>query len=241
MRKSIAVSLLAAFAVALSATQLRAQYSNLQTTLASLPAGTQYQIVFVTDDTTTATDSNIGDYNSFVQADVPAALTSFLAGYGGPPASWNAIGSTASVNANSNAPSTGLVFNTDGQEVASPTASLYSGSLLSPIMYGPSAISEAGEGVWTGSTTAGLVVTARGLGASGGFTEIGDSSESGGGWVANAFASTDTALPMYALSTEITAVPEPATFTLFGSALLLLGGFRCQQRRRRAIVIRADR
>jgi hypothetical protein len=34
--------------------------------------------------------------------------------------------------------------------------------------------------------------------------------------------------------------PEPATFTLFGSAILLLGGFRWRQRRR-ALAIRADR
>jgi hypothetical protein len=223
MRPSIVVYLLGA--LAFSATQLKAQYSNLQTTLANLPPGTQYQIIFVTDDSTTATDGKIADYNSFVRADVPNALTSFLAGYGGPPASWNAVVSTSKVNANSNAPSSGLVFNTNGIEVASPAASLYSGSLLSPVGYFPSNVAVTiPPWVWTGSFRDGEVGSPYGMGQEQpgelGLSVFGEATLSSQSWIALGVAVQTPDYYLYALSTPITTVPEPASFVLLALASL---------------------
>src|ERR1700730_10846629 len=118
MRKSVAVFLLAVFA-ALSATQLMATVIP----PIGLAPGSQYQLIFVTGDSITPGSSNIADYNAFAAAE--AALSPSL-----PVATWHVVGSTASINANVNAPSGDVpVYNTQGIEVAS-AAGLYTGSLL---------------------------------------------------------------------------------------------------------------
>ncbi len=106
MRKLIAAFLGAAFAV-ISATQLMAAVVP----PIGLAPGSQYQLIFVTADAITPGSSNIADYNAFVTAE--AALNPSL-----PPATWDVVGSTASVDANVNAPSEGVpVYNTQGIEV----------------------------------------------------------------------------------------------------------------------------
>ena len=79
-----------------------------------LPPGSQYQLVFVTSDATTAESTNIADYNSFVRQE--AAQNSSL-----PAATWNVVASTATVNAVNNALtySSIPIYNTHGQLVAS--------------------------------------------------------------------------------------------------------------------------
>jgi hypothetical protein len=121
MRKSIAGLFFSAFA-AFSATQLLATVIP----PIGLAPGSQYQLIFVTADSTTPGSSNIADYNAFAAAE--AALNPSL-----PPAAWHVVGSTASVDANVNAPSGGVpVYNTQGIEVAS-AAVIYTGSLLNPV------------------------------------------------------------------------------------------------------------
>src|SRR5580658_1898252 len=87
------------------------------TTPTGLTPGTQYQLVFVTSDTTFATSSTISDYNTFVtnEAALNATLAAFDSANG---VTWTAIGSTPPVNANTNAPSSGLVYNLENTELA---------------------------------------------------------------------------------------------------------------------------
>jgi hypothetical protein len=222
MQKSIAVFLLAAFAV-LSATQLVAQVIP----PIGLAPGSPYQLIFVTADTTTSGSSNIADYNAFVTSE--AALSPSL-----PLATWHVVGSTASINANVNAPSGGVpVYNTQGIEVAS-AAGIYTGSLLNPV-----ASDQYGDNssffVWTGSTPSGVGDPNFTLGNLD-TAVVGVSTLSTASWMQS---SLPHALlheePVYALSNILTApTPEPATITLLGSALLVLGGFRLRQRRRGA-------
>lgn len=224
MRKPIAVSLLTAFAVvAFSATQLRAQVI-----LPNLPAGTQYQIIFATADSTTATSSNIADYNTFVTNEANANPT--LAALG---VQWNDVGSTATVNANVNAPwGNDLVFNTRGIQVASPSHGLYSGTLLtgSSVQYNQYGGAVGVVVAYTGSTAAGVAEPTFEFGGSSGKTEFGQTYNYNSVWIEDGVGFSTIARPVYALSTPITAVPEPATFTLFGSALVLLGGVRFLRR-----------
>jgi hypothetical protein len=151
-------SILVAVVLASITTQLRAEVV-LPTGLAP---GSQYEIAFVTADPTTATSSDINYYNNFVRTE--ANQDPILAGLG---VSWNAIASTATVNANTNAPNGGSipVYNTMGQLVANAAAPLYSEtlfgpnseSLINPIAYTQTAVllpSNTPYGwtcVWTGT------------------------------------------------------------------------------------------
>ena len=74
--------------------------------LPDLPVGTQYQLMFMTDETIITTSGVIADYNSFVTTS--AVKSPALAGLS---AEWRAVASTFDVSANSNALSNGLVFN----------------------------------------------------------------------------------------------------------------------------------
>ncbi len=186
----------------------------------NLPAGSQYQLIFVTSGTDTAASSNIVDYNTFVinQAGLSLSL---------PATTWHAIASTASVNANVNAPwVSGLpVYNTQGIEVASPTSGLYSGSLLAAVMYDQNGGFQQSL-VWTGSGGTGTASqhpvgsTTPGFGSA--FAHNLD-------WIQDSGSTTQTLLPLYALSGAITAVPEPSALCLMGFATLITFGARTRQ------------
>ncbi len=107
-------------------TQLRAD-AMLPTGLAP---GSEYQILFVTSGTTTATSSNIADYNNFVTQQatlapgdigdiVPAGTT------------WTAIISTAASAAITNAPDRFPVYDTQGKLLSNND--IYSAFSLAPI------------------------------------------------------------------------------------------------------------
>jgi len=70
-------------------------------TPAGLESGATFQFVFVTDGTTQATSTSIGSYNNFVstQAGLEANGTVY---YNGTPVTFNAIGSTPTINAYAN-------------------------------------------------------------------------------------------------------------------------------------------
>jgi hypothetical protein len=244
MHKSIVASLLAS--VALSATPLKATVI-LPT---GLSPGSKYQLIFVTADTHDAISSSVGVYNSFAASEaaigVPFGLPSGL--------TWNAVVSTVSVSANANAPSfAGIpVYDTHGDLVAfnSVSAGLY----LLPLSHAPD-FTQRGDflqtNVWTGgaSTSPALPPTPQLIGTPFTFDltktveAFGLSTEVGFRWL-YADNSTDYSGPpgvttspvldsMYALSTPITVpAPEPATLTLLGSALLLMGGHRLRRRKR---------
>jgi hypothetical protein len=204
----------------------------------------QYEIAFVTGDGTTATDSTIGDYNTFVTTEAGLAYSSgTLSSIAPLGASWAAIVSTDYQNAAANAPDpNGIpVFDTQGNLITSGTSSLYAGlALTSKLQFTQSGTLATPE-VWTGSTvsgagrvnfTAGNDVTNKvtiGYDDRTDTTWIAAVTGEGGGYY---FPSTDT-LPVYALSSEISvsylpsfAIPEPAvTTSLLGMALLGMGGF----------------
>ena len=227
MRKSLAVLFLAAFAaLALPATHLVA---NVIPPIGLAP-GSQYQLIFVTADPHTAVDFNIGTYNTFVSSEalfgVPFGLPSG--------ATWTAVASTSSVDANSNAPSGALpVYNTLGQEVTAAGVGIYAGALENLVQFdqfGNFATSAQTNNIWTGSDFQGFGVPAATLGG-GGNAEVGQFALSAT-WLQFATLPKATEVtfsrPFYALSGPITTVltPEPATLTLLGSAFLVIGAMR---------------
>ncbi len=221
MRKPTVVVLLAAFALcALPATQLMAVVVP-----PKLPAGTQYQIIFATEGVRDATSPNIADYNAFVASE--AALSPTLPSG----VAWHAVASTPTVNANVNAPSfLGMpVYNTQGIEVASGATGLYSGSILNAVAYDQFGTASSAPFVWTGSDASGAAFDA--LSAGGGIPRAGSVSYTNSFWINAGGRFINEQYPLFALSSPVTAVPEPTTLTLFGTALSVIAGV-CSLRRR---------
>jgi hypothetical protein len=229
MRHSNGVFLLAAFAaIALPAAPLSAGVIP----PIGLAPGTPYQLVFVTQDGITGTAGTEAPYNAFVNAE--AALSPTL-----PSAIWSAITSTADgTAANLNAPSGGLpVYNTAGQLVASAATGIYTSALDTPIAYDQFGNPATGDpplfastgAVWTGSLYTGGPVLPMGTGNPTSGTFVLQTS----GWADSGSFNPVFSLQVYALSSPITSTPEPATLTLLGSALLLLGGIQLLRWRRR--------
>lgn len=194
-----------------------------------LAPGSQYQLAFVTRDLFQATSTNISDYNTAVTNE--AALNTTLAAFDtANGVTWTVIGSTLTVNALTNAPSTGSVYTLDGVQIASSASALYSGSLLSALDIDENGNTFAGAGVWTGTVPNGN--------AAGGINDLGQtfavnglSNSTTGTWIdsSNSGPEADNNLALYALSSVITVpqastVPEPATLILIPSGLLLLAG-----------------
>ncbi len=172
----------------------------------NLPAGSQYQLIFVTADGTAATSADIDYYNAFVTAE--AALDSSL-----PATNWHAVASTATIDANVNAPSLGLpVYNPQGVEVAS--TGLYTATLLNPIEPGP----PFPNFVWTGSNSIGvgyLPGYTLGGGSDPAGAIIGAADATDSGWAEFNLTGINVSLPLYGLSDPITVpAPEPSTVAL---------------------------
>ena len=196
------------------------------TTPTGLTPGTQYQLVFVTSDTTFATSTTIGDYNTFVNTE--AALNSTLAAFDiANGVTWSVIGSTTSVSASTNAPSTGLVYNLENTEVAS--SGVYGGTLLAAVGFDENGTASS-NAVWTGSTTSGgMAGGINDLGQT--FPEYGFANLATGGWIAGTNGiESDNGLSLYAISSVLTvpqasSTPEPGTLGLTVCAVVLLGIF----------------
>ena len=104
------------------------------TTTAGLTAGDTFRFVFVTDGTTAATSTNITDYDNFVTSQADGAT------YNGTTITWQAIGSTASVDAITHLgvnPSISRVYLANGTQVATgdgtSAGGIWSQSLVAPI------------------------------------------------------------------------------------------------------------
>lgn len=193
-----------------------------------LAPGSQYQLIFVTASARDAVSIDIADYNTFVSDEsdqgVPFGLP---AG-----ATWHAVASTETVNANDNAPSGVFpVYNTAGQLVSAPGVGIYTGALDNLVAYdqfGELATIAQEENVWTGSDFQGFGIPDGTLAASGGLTEVGHFALDGT-WLefalAPQFGEVTFSKPLYALSTALTVpVPEPATILLLAVAILLGAG-----------------
>ena len=190
-------------------------------TPAGLTPGETFRFMFVTDDTTVATSSNIATYDAFVQADAGGAT------YNGVEVNWQAIGSTASVNAITHIgvnPGISGVYLPDGTLVTPSDGSsgLWSGSLTN-------APDETLNGakptyfVWTGTSPSGTAQAELG----GANVEYGYDTQSNSDWVVyiGTVPSSDSE-PIYGISAVLTVagtVPEPSTGVLagMGSAIAL--------------------
>jgi hypothetical protein len=205
----------------------------------TLQQGDQYRLTFVVsaDNPLDPNDKSIGDFNSHIQSVADGA------GIGG--ATWNVLGSTASVNAQENTstdPNTDgpgePIFATDGTtKIADDYADLWDGDIDNAIQFdenGDAIPSDSSPNFarfpYTGTNADGTPVAGQELGvgddgqvraASG--TSTDSTWMNGGGNFTN-----NTEGSYYALSEPLTVVPEPAS-----AALLGLGGLMVLPRRRR--------
>ena len=130
---------------------------NPQTGLEWAPGDT-YRLIFVTSTTTTATSTDISTYNAFVQGVADGAgLGTGVSG----PVNWNAVGSTATVDAIDNTGTAGPggspILLMDGMTIiATDNADLWDGILATIVGAGP----PSGTGPLTGDLT---VDHARGI------------------------------------------------------------------------------
>jgi hypothetical protein len=200
--------------------------------------GDKYHLVYVTTATTTATSTEIADYNAFVQGD---ANNQTVGGVNLGSVNWFALGSTASTNAINNAVITGPVFDiyhslnpgdsaTGSGFLATDAADFW--DFMFPGTVGQNSgnplsnLSGGNNDVWTGTQAGGTASSALGAGTSSRRHWTGWSN-----WVAtNATSANSSLLPMVALSQELTVIPEPASLGLLG-----LGGLLLMGRRRRRL------
>jgi hypothetical protein len=194
-------------------------------TPAGLSDGESFRFVFISDATTVAISSNIAVYNSFVNAQAGGAT------YDGSVVKWNAIGSTRSVSAINNVGQTQTpVYLADGTLVTTSTTSrgLWSGSLLNPIdedLFGMG-VNTGSTGLWTGTNTNGTA-SANPLGDFFGVT-IGNSLDADGTWISNGTWPIDNSsgvFHVYGISQVLTAVPEPSSLALAGTAAIGVSAF----------------
>jgi len=92
-----------------------------------LTEGAKFRFLFITMDTISATSSNIADYNSFVNFEANGAS------YNGATISWNAVVSTASVNARDNVGGYGsnaAIFLVNGTKIANDMTTVSSSNGL---------------------------------------------------------------------------------------------------------------
>lgn len=195
---------------------------------AGLSPGDTYHIVFATSDTRDATSADIADYNDFVNT-VAAAAGSWVKDLS---TTWKAIASTQDVDAINNAPIGGPVFRVDGVKVADNSADLWDGSLDAAIH-----VTETGgtptDWIWTGSNQSGTEFIQSGGPDDGDslalgtvdntHSTVGASSNSGVQWMVGTAAAQSSELSLYALSGELTFVPEPTSLgllTIAGMGLL---------------------
>ena len=204
-----------------------------------LSPGDTYRLVFVTSGTTTATSTDINDYNTFVSnaANAVTALADLNA-------TWTVIGSTSTTDARDNiGHPDGYIYSLSGTEVCNSTGCLFSGSLYAPINTTElGATSSFGDVVWTGSNSAGTEFTFLSY-----FQPLGSTGRTMYGIIAPAppysewlcRGSSDlpeNSWPLYAISSQLTVpnseVPESTTIglTALGGAILLFAMRRKQVR-----------
>ena len=195
-----------------------------------LAPGSQYRLVFVTDNDYTATSSSITDYNNDVNSEANSVAA--LAALG---TTWLDIGSTATVNAISNIGiDAGVpIYDLEGNLIASD-AGTEAGGMFSGTLYSPPDFTEYGATstlgwVWTGATVQGGV-SGHGLGT--GSVELGRNSFTDYTWIAYTIGGGTTPVSLYGISAVLTVpgrtTPEPATtgMVIAAGALMFFAGRR---------------
>lgn len=219
------------FACLLSVAQVRAAVI-----LPDLPAGSQYQLVFVTAHTHHATSADIEDYNAFVTAE---ALQSDSL----PETNWHAIVSTLAADARDNAPTYDLpIYNTAG-ELVTIGSGLWETTddvtLLASIAYTQTGAFNWTKYVMTGSEQDGTRDAynyARDDTGSGSSVTFGHSYSLDRTWIRwghIGWGTTPSNLYVYALSDPITVVPEPSALIIWSLLGCLAMTLRWPRRGRR--------
>lgn len=191
-----------------------------------LAVGDKFRIVRLTTETTNGTSADITTYNNVANA------TAYS--YGGVTVSWKAFASTSvadgsgtSINARTNIGAVSSdVYRLDGVKF-STAANFYTNTHLAAAYTG-SAVS-----VWTGSNSdgTGKVNYLLGVNAS---SLAGLSDQTGGGWVDWAQADKNSQFGVWAVSQELTVVPEPGTMLLASMAAAFGGGGAWWRKRKTA-------
>jgi hypothetical protein len=107
--------------------------ANLMLVPPGLRPGDQFRVVFVSSASRNAASSDIADYDRFI---TNLAVSAGIDTYFGAPITWQALGSTATVVANSRLPASATspaFYRLDGALVATSTGDLWDGSLSNPI------------------------------------------------------------------------------------------------------------
>jgi hypothetical protein len=207
------------------------------TTPAGLNPGDQFRFVFVTDGLRDATSANITDYDTFVNTQAGGAT------YNDVTISWQAIGSTSTVDAinHINGPTNDPVYLADGTLVATTTTTsamgLWSGTLLHAINEDLIGNPPATNNVWTGTTGSGTAERFLGNPT----TTFGLSGQTSSSWVEQDYLPQTDSFPLYGISTVLTVpgaqsvVPEPSTLGLgaFGAVAFLAYGWSRHRRAQR--------
>jgi hypothetical protein len=204
---------------------------NPATGLAWAPGDT-YRLVFITSTTRDATSTNIADYNAFVQT------VANTAGYGS--VTWTAIASTSSIDARDNTSTNPgvdgagvAIFNFNNDKIADNNADLWDGNLDASIYYTEQGIQLAEmDPVWTGTDRNGTKAVANG-GDELGSTPQAQYGRAGRGagsfawtWVESYNGPATDEYPLYAISEELTVVPEPASLAMGLVGLTLMAARR---------------
>jgi hypothetical protein len=184
---------------------------------AGLSLGDKYRVAFVTSVTIDATSSDISDYNTAVNvaANTFGTLTAPLG------TTWTAIASTPTVDARDNTgtnPSNiGVpIFSIDAtSRIANNNADLWDGAVITFINLDEFGVVRPNLEVWTGSQTTGVAAPSNSLGDDP--VQAGFTSSINNSWIAVGPASNTALRPLYGISAELTAVPEPGAFLCIGA------------------------
>jgi hypothetical protein len=201
-----------------------------------LKLGDTYHLVFLTKEKQNAFSTSIGTYNIFVQSQ--AAQNSILTGpdlgvY------WFVRGTTLNDDARGNAVVSAPVYLLDGStKVADGFDDIWDGEIYFPInvdQFG--SIVGSPDTIFTGSNSDGTTHfdgVQRFLGSTSNVA-LGDPTATNSNWISSAFTSVwSDERSFYALSEELTVVPEPAAGSLVASGLLIVFWRRRRLRRDRA-------
>jgi hypothetical protein len=208
-----------------------------------LNPGDQYRLAFETSTRRDASSSNIADYNAFVSA--VANTVPELVALG---TTWKAIGSTEAVDARDNTSTNPFsavgvpIYRLDGRRIANNNADLWDGRLLAALELSETgAITPGSPEVWTGTGSDGVAgpvseFSGWALGAHPSHNIIVGWDFRPETWVHATAWFVGGQFPYYAISGELTVVPEPGTMILGCLGALAVVGWQLRRRYRHRIL-----